>query len=668
MAINFIGLDTAVSGMYSNQKALEVTGHNISNISTPGYARQQAVLSTANTQYVANNWVEMGANIQEIRQIRNIFLDNIYRNEANALGYWEARYNSVKDLEAILGEPMLDGLQSSLNEFWNSWNELSKAPDSLTIRALVKQRGESLVYHLNHMGSQINKLQDDINTEIIKRIDEVNSITTKIAKLNDLVIKAQTAGNKANDYYDQRNYLVDQLSTLVKTEIREHPNGHMDVLVGGYFLVSKTKQTNIVAAQNSALSHFVRPEVEGLGVEINVGLGEIQGLLESRGKVSGAKGSYDNGTPNTTADITFAVDVSTTNEADLANLRSNMESYINEIKNKGLDYNLRLIAYDGTGIISNEGYGKNQEGFIDALNALETTTNTGSDFGEVVEELQETLPFSNNANRYLYVYTQEGLGGDAEQISNFADALKDSKINASVITDTSGESGWDAITHATGGSLHDITNIEEAMSKLGINTVDDVNKQIATVDDSLDIISSVRKMLNAVVNILAREVNSLHSSGKTLNGKEGGLFFEPIESNIPMEMGNIKISDSIKDLNNIVASVTDNNGDNVIAHKISSLRNKDIMESFTQVLSVDSYYQHIILRIGNIGNEALKTTQNQRSLVLAADNDRQSTMGVSLDEEMSNMIKFKYAYNAATKTIGVINEMLDTLINRTGFR
>ena len=88
---------------------------------------------------------------------------------------------------------MLDGLQSSLNEFWNSWNELSKAPDSLTIRALVKQRGESLVYHLNHMGSQINKLQDDINTEIIKRIDEVNSITTKIAKLNDLVIKAQTA-------------------------------------------------------------------------------------------------------------------------------------------------------------------------------------------------------------------------------------------------------------------------------------------------------------------------------------------------------------------------------------------------------------------------------------------------------------------------------------------
>ena len=85
MAINFIGLDTAVSGMYSNQKALEVTGHNISNISTPGYARQQAVLSTANTQYVANNWVEIGLIYRSAKSA--ISFDNIYRNEANALGY-----------------------------------------------------------------------------------------------------------------------------------------------------------------------------------------------------------------------------------------------------------------------------------------------------------------------------------------------------------------------------------------------------------------------------------------------------------------------------------------------------------------------------------------------------------------------------------------------------
>jgi len=234
VAISFLGLDTAVSGMHTNQKSLEVTGHNISNLSTLGYTRQQAMIQTAQTRFVANSWVEMGASVQEIRQIRNFFLDNIYRAEVNGLGYWEARANGVKDLEAILGEPMLDGLQTTLNEFWDSWQELAKSPDSLTVRALVRQRGEALVYHVNHLGSQINKLQDDINTEIIKKIDEVNSITTEIAKLNVTISKAEITGNKANDYYDQRNNLVDQLSRLVKAEVRELPDGQMDIIVGGY--------------------------------------------------------------------------------------------------------------------------------------------------------------------------------------------------------------------------------------------------------------------------------------------------------------------------------------------------------------------------------------------------------------------------------------------------
>ena len=133
-----------------------------------------------------------------------------------------------------------------------------------------------------------------------------------------------------------------------------------------------------------------------------------------------------------------------------------------------------------------------------------------------------------------------------------------------------------------------------------------------------------------------------------------------------MEMGNIRVSNAVKDLNNIVASLTDANGDNEIALKIAHLRNESLMEGYTQTLSVDDYYQYIILRVGNMGNDAEKIAQNQLALANAADNNRQTTMGVSLDEEMSNMIKFKYAYNAATKTISIINEMLDTLMHRTG--
>lgn len=670
MSTGFAGLNTAVSGMSSNQKALEVTGHNISNLSTTGYTRQQAILATANSQYIKNNWVEMGANVQEIRQIRNAFLDNIYRRESNSLGYWEARYNSVRDLEAILGEPMLDGLQNTLNEFWNSWQELAKAPESLTVRALVRQRAEALVYHLNHMGQQINKLQDDINTEIIKKIDEVNSITRNIAELNVLIAKAEAAGNKANDYCDQRNNLVDQLSKLVKVEVYENPNGMMDILVGGYYLVNKNTQTNIVAAQNAALSHYVVPEIEGLGVQVDVGDGTIKGLLESRGMVSGARGSYDNGTPNTTCDITFAVDLSNSSDAYLSNLKSSLQSYINQLKNNGLNYNLRLVTFNAGGI-SNVDFGSNAANFLDAVNNLTTSGDGSLDFGSVVTNLANTAPFSENANRYLVVFTADGIN-TAGDLSNYISILKKNNTQVSVLGPKGGAaaSDWNTVVNETGGSMYDITtpagDYSSLLSQVGNDTVSDINKRIVNVDESLNIISSVKKMLNAVVSVVAREVNRLHMSGKTLNGNDGGLFFEPIYEDMPIEMGNIKLSDALKDLNNIVASASDANGDNEIAVKIAKLRNENLMTSFSQSLSVDTYYQQIILNVGNVGNEARQYTESQQVLVRSADNDRQTIMGVSLDEEMSNMIKYKYAYNAATKAIGVINEMLDTLINRTG--
>lgn len=659
MSTSFSGLTTAITGMQSNQKALEVTGHNISNLSTAGYTRQQAILATANTQYVINNWVEMGARVQEIRQIRNSFLDGLYRKEVNAYGYWEARYNSVKDLEAILGEPMMDGLQNTLNEFWNSWQELVKSPESLTVRALVRQRAEALVYHINHIGTQIEKLQDDINTEIIKKIDEVNSITKQITELNALIAKAEGAGNKANDYYDQRNNLVDRLSTLVKAETYVHPNGMMDITVGGYYLVNRTSQTKIIAAQNADLSHFVVPVIEDYGVEIDVGMGAIKGLLESRGMVSGAAGSYDNGSPNTTCDITVAVDLSDTSY--LKNLEDNIEKYINEIKSNGLNYNLRLITNSGA-----VNYGSDVNGFIAAIKNLSASAGGSLNFDDVVTDLSNTEPFTQGANRYLLVFTPSGVNGTGD-IKDYISALKKANIQVSVLG-PQGNGDWSNIAGSTGGSVYDITSTDYSslMSRIGTDTASDVNKRIATVDESLNIISSVKKMLNAVVSIVAREVNRLHMSGYTLNGKQGGAFFEPINDSLPMEMGNIKLSDSLKDLNNIVASATDANGDNIIANQIAKLRNESLMASYSQVLTVDTYYQQLILKVGNVGNEARQYTESQQVLVRATDNERQAIMGVSLDEEMSNMIKFRYAYNAATKTIGVIDEMLETIIYRTG--
>ncbi len=682
-----IGFDTAVSGLLANQKALEVTGHNVANLGTAGFARQSAIMASAMTRGYGNNWyVEMGVDIQQIRQIRHSFNDNIYRAESNNLGYWESRIKAVNDLESILGEPIKKGFQTALNNFWDSFQELSKAPESLTVRALVKQRSDTLVNHLNQVGSQINKLQSDLNVEIKARINEVNDITEQIAQLNIKIMSAEAAGNLPNDYYDQRNTLVDRLSKLVKAETWETQEGSMDIVVGGYFLVSKGKQTKLVAVPNDDLSHFYTPKLQDSSgdITINVGQGIIKGLLEARGEVNGAKGSYENGTPNTTADVTLAVDVSASSDPDyLDKVKAQAKALIDDLVKRGLDYNIRLVTYGGSNAGTKVYTGKDVDALKAEIDNITLDADTGNDFGKVVDIVKNNT-YAEDVNKYLFVFTDESINGDSTPtpaptadpiILGYLTALKDKGITLSVTTDTvgeTGEKGWDYLTGNTGGKVYDNTGAMTAdeLKELGVQASadinSDVNTKMSTIPDNLNIISSVRKQLNALVNIMAREVNYLHQSGITLTGNAGGDFFQVMESTRPIELGNIKINDDLKDVNNIAASIINANGDNRIALAIANLRNANLMTGNNKVLSLDTYYQNIILDVGNKGYEAESMVQSYRQLVEQADGLRQSVMGVSLDEEMANMIKYKYAYNANSKVIDVVNQMMETILFRLG--
>jgi len=682
--MNF-GLGAAVSGLRANQKALEVTGHNVANLGTVGYSRQSAIMASSVPRQIGNWVVEMGVDVQEIRQIRHLFNDNIYRTQSNNLGYWETRNKAIEDLQQILGEPLTKGFQAALNNFWDAFQELSKAPESLTIRALVKQRADSLVNYLNHVGSQLNKLQADLNNELKLRIEEVNEITEKIAELNVKIMSAEAAGNKPNDYYDQRNLLVDRLSTLLNAETYLNVDGSMDILVGGHYLVSRGEYYELAAVPNADLSHFYKPVLRTTAgdIDLEVGQGIIRGLLEARGEVNGAKGNYDNGTPNTTADITIAIDASDTSGSYLNNVRNQVNNLINDLKSRGLDYNIRLVVYGNEAdpadplVITN--CGKDIDLLLDGIPTT-PSSNNANNFEKVVNAIAGHN-YPKDANKYLLVFTNESINGDEEltddtTFSNYLSKLQSLGMTVSVATDpayhTVGngtEKGWNYLTENTGGKLYTLdgtTNFQSLFENISSDINLDVNTKMASIPDNLNIISSVRKQLNALINIMAREVNRIHSSGITLNGNAGGNFFEAIEGSRPMELGNIKLSDDLKDVNNIVAGFEDANGDNRIALLIADLRNKDLMRGNGKVLSLDTYYQYIILQVGNKGYEAQTMVESYQNLVKQADDIRQSVMGVSLDEEMTNMIKFKYAYNANSKVINVVDQMLETILFRLG--
>ena len=679
MAVGFASFEIARSGMSVSERALEVTGHNISNVNTSGYVRQQAMSATSSYYNAHGYQIGLGATIQNIRQIRNQFLDNIYRKENTSLGYWETRNKTLEDIQYILGDPMKSGLQDVMNQFWDAWQELSKDPSSLTVRALVVQRGEALVDQINHLGKQIDKLQADLNTEVKVRIDELNSITSQIAKLNTEILKCEINGDNANDYRDQRNALVDRLSKLANVEVTEMQDGQLDITLAGYVLVTKDKQTSLVAETSSTSGLFYVPKIMGTNIEVPIKGGVIKGLLESRGEVMATRGSIENGTPNTKADITFVVDVSDSNKDNLDKIKESIETYVNDLERRGIDYNLRLVTYSGSAV-SSANFSK-VEDFKDAVKNLNHTGDTSSDFSTVVSALESISDFSPEANKYAFVFSSGDLGVSSSVAQGYAESLKDKGIKTSIVTDSSyyntgaaaGTAGWDVISDGTSGNLFDINidkdKFKELMVDINSSINTDINKGISDIEGSSSILSDLRKRLNALVNVLVREVNYLHTSGKTLGPPSvaGEDFFVAINPEYPLEMGNIKLNENIiLNLSNIVASKSGASGDNSIALAIANLRGNKCLSDAKGILSIDEYYQLIILDVGNRGSEAAGISESQRKLVAYADSQRQAIMGVSMDEEVSNMVKFKFSYTAASRVINVIDDMIDTIISRMG--
>ncbi|MGE5472839.1 MAG: flagellar hook-associated protein FlgK [Ignavibacteriales bacterium] len=675
----FSSLGIARSGLYASETALNITGHNIANVNTTGFTRQQAIIYSAAPDNSSKFPQGLGATIEQIRQIRDTFIDNVYRTENELLGYNETKLNTINDIESILGEPMTDGLQSVFDDFWDSWSELSKNPESLSSRALVRQRAESLVNEINHIGEQLDKLQDDLSSEIEVKVNEINSLATKIADLNAKILKTEITGDSANDFRDSRANYIDQLSKLVNIEATERTDGMVDIDVSGHYLVYKNETYQMYAGENQIGSLFNAPKWKAEDQLVDVRGGELKGLLESRGEsVIGTVGSLTNGSPNVKTDITFAIDLSddTFGAGNLSYVKAHIGEFIDKLENEGIDYQFNLITYGGDVGADMPQQFANRVAFEAAIAGLSTrSATTDNDFDAVITRLQNNVTYRAEANKMLMVFTNESIQGDAV---NFSAADLQTRIdslnqmgmktfvasNASYIGDTNPEPGWQTVVSQTGGNIYDIAAADFEEIASDVNT--EVNQTISTIQSTDDIIPDIKKRLNALVNIIVREINSLHKEGRDLDGALGEDLFVKINDDFSLQMGNIKINPNMTNLDKLVAAKTAAQGDNNMAQEIAALRSITLYGDESESQNSDDYYRSIILKIGNAGSELERLTEGQSKLVSSAENQRTAISGVSMDEEMSNMIKYQYSYNAAARVISLMDECFDNVINKLG--
>lgn len=283
--MGFGGLYTSITGLMASRRSLDTVSHNISNANNSNYVRQSAI--HANNIYRTSSdgkfQIGTGVNIQEVRQIRDEFLDIKLRRELGSFGYHYAKSQILEDVEGVFNEITNSGLQEVMNDFWKHWDELSKDPSELTIRGLVHQSAVAFTDTVNHISTQLNDIKQNLNKEITIKVDETNSILNRIEELNKSikVVEGEYSTVKANDFRDERNALLDKLTSLIPVKSYENTYGEAVVSLFGQDLINGGYTTSIhIENDSSGLGHLY---FENSNEKINLnGQGEIGGYIDAR--------------------------------------------------------------------------------------------------------------------------------------------------------------------------------------------------------------------------------------------------------------------------------------------------------------------------------------------------------------------------------------------------
>lgn len=325
MSGTFSGYNISMSGMSVNQSALAVVGSNISNVNTAGYSRKQVSSAERVVSQSGGGSVGSGTDLAEVKRARNALLDQTYRNYNADKGYWEVKSTNLEDIQETLNEYSAadgsaeNGLQQTLEEFFNSWEELSKDPSSLSNRQSALENAATLLSTLQDIDSQLEQLQQDCVTEVQAGVDRLNDLAAQIADLNTRIVQQELSGVEAGDLRDQRDSLLDEMSTLAAITTGESGNGVFTVTIGGVALVQGSQLHKLETSGAGTTEDPFKVQWADLGYEAAIGSGSIAAYLEDCD-------------PSAVQDISSVpADFSAASGSSIANLRQGLNIMITAI-------------------------------------------------------------------------------------------------------------------------------------------------------------------------------------------------------------------------------------------------------------------------------------------------------------------------------------------------
>lgn len=552
----FSGFNTALSAIQANQKRLDITGQNLSNMNTAGYTRQQLEASSLNYTNPVSHYsngnetaVGFGVSMDRVSQIRDPYLDIQYRSQSADCSYTNRLQTALNSLSKVLDETTISGIRKAFDDVLStltSMQDPAKVSDPI-YESELRTKMQSVCNLFNQASRQITQAEQNEFQKITGEgsseqgdVQKINDILRQIGDLNVQIKRNQVAGHPSLELQDQRNLLLDELSGYIPIETRYYKD---DAHSG-----------------NNAYDH------------------------DANGAVIGKKDWPDD-----------------------------LEVSMNYIDAKGKSQKLILVNGSDLGA---DGLTKNY-GQLSVLKGDHQTAASVSDPANISIKFEKAPSYKGNGQAATNdVYAElNGIRFEGGSLQASLDMLQKT---------------------GTGNVINGSTAVDDVR---GYQYYSGKLDQLAlTFAKSMNDINNGKKHTDQ--NLLS---NSTNDSTTGITAGNIGISKGWTSGTVHISTDGTNRTDTILDM---IAAMKD-------TKKLNGKTFADYMNNLSTQLASDSSSNQTALKTGTT---VLNSIQDSRD----------SLSGVSLDEEATNMMAYVSAYNAASRLMTALDEVLNTLISNTG--
>ncbi|MDK2744015.1 MAG: flagellar hook-associated protein FlgK [Nitrospira sp. BO4] len=663
--------DIARSALTTSQQALAVTGHNVANVNTPGYSRQEAVLTERPPLDGQPGMAGTGVMATSIRRYTDQFINRQLTTSQQDLGRLTSSKDELFRLQNLFGDSNNQGIAARMNDFFSGLQDVSTNPGELAARSVVLANAKQLASSINQVSTDLVTSRQSLNFQVKQTVGEVNSLSKQIAELNSQIVRAEVSGQNANDLRDQRELALNELATRIDITTVESGTGALTVFAArGQVLVENGSIRELTAVEdpdNDGLFSvgYSTGGTRPLSIDALISNGRLRSLLDVRDTtVRGLETSFD----RMAATLANAVNVIHRQGYGLDGSTGQDFFGPATVTSRAMTANQGAAAINGGAVTANEllTFHDYEIRFSSAtaysiVDATTGATIRGNHTGTAITAPSANSPLSivTGTNDTLAV-SVDGVASGTITLAGAASPGLSYTSGAALAQEVQSKINGDATLQAAGKTVavtYDTTTNRLVITSNSTTASSAVNVTGGTARTSLGLIAGTSTAASGTY--ASPTTLTFDGLSVTLTGAAAaGDVFEVDSYNHAAR----DLTVALTNPSSVAASSTRTGipGNNTNLLSLVALQQRRFASLDDGTLN--DAYRTVAAELGVSAQTADRDLQAKEILKDQIETLRAQVSGVSLDEELVNLIKFQRGFEAASRLVRLTDEMFQTLL------